>query len=1495
MIGPRQRHILFAMTICLLMIINPVFPATGDEGTVPAEGAHYLGSGSYIENKGQFDDGLLFIGTTGFGRIGFCKGSVLFDVRDGDGGSVVRYEFQGADPVVPKGSGDLIAQYNYFIGNDPGEWVTGSRSFEHVVYEDLYDGIDLVYGGREGMPKYEFRVAPGADPGQIAIRVEGGSIRTDGENLFVETPSGTLVDSGLLLIQGMTMVKGSFKPINEVTFGFEVGDYDMSRELIIDPEISYSSMMGGTGMDTGIGTVVDTSAYIYVLSHTSSSDFPMTAGTYDGTLGGSGDLLISKLDPSGSTLIAATYFGGTSGEDYSRCGIALGTDGNIVVGGDTRAEDLPITAGSFDQSYGTCGDMYVACFNSDLDTLVFSTWLGGHETDYFGAITVADDGTIYVTGGTESTDSASDPYPTSASAFRRTKGESGSGSEDPIVSRISQDGSTLLASTYLGGDGDDRGTAIRTDADGKVYVAGWTEASDFPTTTDGYDKTQNGNSDCFACVFDASLTTQSYSTFFGGPEDEGGDDTIISMDVGETGTIYLAGYTTSTNLPTDVNSYQESNGGSSDGFVAAIQGNTLLKCTYFGGTGLDLITGLVLDNIGNVIMVGASGSTDYPLTLDAQQKTMAGAGFIGDCSFSILAPDLSTLYYSTYYGGNADDMIRSVLCTPDGSLYFSGSTASNDYPVTHDLGALPDTNGNSVLMMCGGFSARDPTVVHSLDIYCDVNFTEKTAIRDHGETLYIEIKGTDANATTRDGTRVNLTYIKGSCANHSVWLRETDLNTGTYRGSFRIMGKTAFYENVTVYSKVDPAKRKMFTVDTPVRLTDLPRKVTLNEHDQLYLDTVNLGWCEEPIWNWTSNAPWLTFASGNISGIPVNKDVGKNYYGFVNITNGMGRYSEEKVLFEVLNLPPTLIGTDILSCNEDEYYEVDFDCDEDGEGKILYRMETVSRWLSIDVYNGTIYGTPGNNDLGEDSVYLQVDDGNGGISRHRFNVTVNNINDRPKIKTADVTKISQGTPLKMRYEVEDIDPGDSHTWYLFAEGVDWLAMSATGSLNGTPTEDDIGVFHLNITVMDSGGLSDSHEFDLTVENVNDAPRFVDAPVDASVLAGMRFTFDVNATDPDRSDAIEYSISSVPQTDISIDNRTGLIDWEASLSWFDEPPYEMRVTVEITDGKLKTATSFDIDVMTTLPPASVLVSPPNGKKVGKDASRLEWTGSDPENDPIKYDIYLGESEGFVISLKSELRIISGYSGTGLDPDGLEPGKKYYWTVIPNDGGSDGTCSSGVFSFTLNKPPKLPTIELQQAFVGEQFKLSVKAGDDDQGDLSNLVYSLEQSPEGMTIASGTGLITWTPRPDQAMLFSVIVNASDGYDKAVASFTIEVHKKSAEGGSGGLVIMALVAVVILLCIGVVLFLVIRKRSKGNKEEQEEHVSVKDEDKAPQVAGVTNVPLTPTEAHAHLGKGSKKVSYEELYGAPAPQTEMVDMTTTELRDYIHDQVQELEELKEE
>ncbi|MGA1820800.1 MAG: Ig domain-containing protein, partial [Thermoplasmatota archaeon] len=397
-------------------------------------------------------------------------------------------------------------------------------------------------------------------------------------------------------------------------------------------------------------------------------------------------------------------------------------------------------------------------------------------------------------------------------------------------------------------------------------------------------------------------------------------------------------------------------------------------------------------------------------------------------------------------------------------------------------------------------------------------------------------------------------------------------------------------------------------------------------------------------------------------------------------------------------------------------------------------------------------------------------------------------------------------------------------------------------------------------------------------------------------SGETFTFDVDAQDFDVDDELTYSISSIPESDISIDKVSGEILWKASIKWFNEEPYNLKVDVSASDGEFAIKHRFTINVGITLPPESELVSPQDGVRTSFMNTVLAWIGEDPEGDKITYSVYLGVTEVFVSSLKEETLFISDYDGNSISADGLEAGVKYYWTVIPNDGSSFGTCSNGVRSFRVNSPPEVRSIGLQEIKAGVPFKLIVSGSDIDAEDKTDLKYSLDECPDGMTISEGTGMIKWTPRSDQVMLHKVVVNVSDGIDSSKVMFTIDVLEGDGSGSLSMLFIAGPALIIVLIVVGIFFFI----RSRRSKEE--EHAE--EEDLEEQIIGgfseevqaqiKCDVALTPTEAHSHLGKGSKKVSYEELYGMQSPPKQEEGMTTRELKDFITDQIEELAAMEE-
>jgi hypothetical protein len=660
----------------------------------------------------------------------------------------------------------------------------------------------------------------------------------------------------------------------------------------------------------------------------------------------------------------------------------------------------------------------------------------------------------------------------------------------------------------------------------------------------------------------------------------------------------------------------------------------------------------------------------------------------------------------------------------------------------------------------------------------------------------------------------------------------------------------------------------------------------------------NKGWSDEVTWTFHTDVSWLSFDIGSLvlSGIPRNDDVGKAEV-WLTLRDTAGHKDEHNFIVRVKNTAPSLEWDNQTTVIQDESYNINFHSDDESLGDTEYHLATDAWWLSMDKYTGILTGIPTNAEVGIYWVRVWVTDGNEGENVLNFELSVSNKNDPPVILKTDITTVLQGENFRRDYDVEDMDEMDTHEWFLTTDA-SWLSIdNGTGLLSGIPGPEDVGSYSVDLQVVDSGGLSDSRSFIITVENVNDKPFFTKIPEDTSIISGRSFEFDVNASDHDEHDTLKFSISSLPVTDITINKHNGQIYWEASVDWFTKIPYRLDAEVVITDGELSNTHRFSIFVEITSPPLSTLISPPDGLKANYQNTQLEWEGHDPEGEDISYDIFIGETKVFVSSRKEETLFISGFNGLSIATDGLEPGKVYYWTVIPSDGSSMGVCSNGVFSFRLNSPPTLSSIGLQEGQVGVQFKLLLQGSDGDQEDQIDLVYSLVEGPEGLQVDQDTGLIKWKPRADQVMLHKVVVRVSDGTDDTDVSFTIDV-KSNGVISSDQFVFASLIGVLILVIVLILAFVFFRikrpKKKDGqiNKVSEEQVIGSSDDEETPKVK--CDVALSPTEAHAHLGKGSAAVSYEELYGSPAPKMEDKGMTTKELKNFIHEQINELEKMEE-
>jgi beta-propeller repeat-containing protein len=593
------------------------------------------------------------------------------------------------------GAGKLPGTVNYLQGRDPQQWRTGIATYRQVRYEAVYPGVDLVYYGNQRQLEYDFLVAPGADPGQIRLAFAGAQqVRLDGRgDLLLATPGGTVRQHKPFvyqLIQGKKRAvpgkyvllpqaeKRSTPNTRQVTF--KVGAYDRRLPLVIDPMLVYATYLGGSSNDEGVGIAVDGTGSVYVTGKTSSGDFPTTASAFDTTFN-SGDAYVTKLNPSGSSIVYSTYLGGSSDDDGS--GIAVDGAGSAYVTGETFSADFPVTLGALDTTFSGNSDAYVAKLNPTGSALLYSTYLGGTTTIVGGSdeegqdIAVDAAGSAYVTGYTFSAN-----FPTTPGAYDETaNGNAALGEGDVFVAKLDPTGSALVYSTYLV-TGLTRSWRIAVDGAGSAYVTALASIPGF-ATPGAFDTTLDGPNDAFVAKLDPAGSSLIYGTYLGGSDSDGAFG-FVGIAVDSAGNAYVTGQTRSTDFPTTAGAFDATLGGFADGFVTKLDatGSTLLYSTYLGGSDFDLGAGIAVDGAGSAYVAGDTGSADFPTTADAFDTSFAG---LIDVFVAKLNPSLSgpaSLVYSTYLGGSKFEQSLDIAVDGAGAAYVTGNNDNGDFPAT---------------------------------------------------------------------------------------------------------------------------------------------------------------------------------------------------------------------------------------------------------------------------------------------------------------------------------------------------------------------------------------------------------------------------------------------------------------------------------------------------------------------------------------------------------------------------------------------------------------------------------------------------------------------------------------------------------------------------------------------------------------------------------------------------------------------------------------------
>lgn len=600
--------------------------------------------------------------------------------------AVLRMNLVGArSGAVPVATSELPGKVNYLLGNDPSRWLTDIPTYGKATYREVYPGIDVVYYGTRGQLEYDFVVRPGASPQSIALRFDGAKrIDIDAKgDLVLKTAAQVIRNHKPRIYQVVDgrehVIAGGYVRRDGSQIGFDVGPYDATRPLVIDPVLVYSTFVGGvTKAQDRLevrGIAVDSSGNTYVTGLTGSA-LPATPGAYEATYNGFTDVFVSKFDATGSTLLYSTYIGGQSGD--AAYGIAVDISGNAYVTGHTSSLDFPTTAGALDRQIDTyLDDAFVAKLNATGSELIYSTYLGGRWSDAmngYASIAVDDSGNAYVAAGTTSND-----FPTTPGAFDPTY----NGEEDAFVTKLNASGSGLIYSTFVGGRFLDIPEGLAIDSSGNAYISGITGSANFPTTAGALDLTLNGTRDAFVTKLNASGSALVYSTYVGGSAVDEADG--IALDT--SGNAYIAGATTSSDFPVTGEAFQKRihpivvgpNSNVTDAFAAKLNstGSNLVYATYFGGTGSDRPRGIAVDRGGFAIIVGESFSTGFPLErpLDVRPGPRLFVGSLISFNRTGSAP-----VYSTYLGGTG----QGVAVDAAGNAYVAGYASSPDFPTTPD-------------------------------------------------------------------------------------------------------------------------------------------------------------------------------------------------------------------------------------------------------------------------------------------------------------------------------------------------------------------------------------------------------------------------------------------------------------------------------------------------------------------------------------------------------------------------------------------------------------------------------------------------------------------------------------------------------------------------------------------------------------------------------------------------------------------------------------------
>ncbi len=647
----------------------------------------------FIANAGQISDKeVIFYANTLTGKVLITqKGEILYLISRIEKDKliktiVLKEEFDTEYFKTIKGEEASITKVNYFKGNLQTKWKNNLKTYNLINLGEIYKGIELKLKAYGNNIEKLFFVNPCADINDIKIRLKGTKeiqINKNGEleaitkfgNIIFTKPKAYQIIKGKRVdvkveyeirqkAKGERLKDEEKSEIKEnslliahnlsLVYGFKVGNYDKSKELVIDPLLS-STFLGGEADDKAYAIAIDSMGNIYVAGESLSANFPTKSGVYDTSYNSQFDAFVSKFNNDLTTLKFSTYLGGDS-DDRAKC-ITINSKGEILVAGTALSSNFPTTpdaymptgnSGTFitkldsdltnilastyfvyqliysipsiktdsnDDIYFATSGSLVCKINNNLSSLLASKDIGGNGATEITYLDIGQSGNIYVTGWTNAPD-----FPITPGAYDTYF--SGPEFGHIYITKLDSGLASILASTFLNIGYSD---SLILDTNENAYVVGYTDQQNFPVTSGAYDTSPNGNDDGFIAKLDSSLSFLLASTFLGDID----KDHIESIDIGVNGDVYVTGWTWSLNFPTTANAYDTSNTSSEEIFISKFDNNltSLLSSTYFGGIGWEKTNFITLDNNENVYIAGATSSyIQFPISNNTYD-TLYNGGF----------------------------------------------------------------------------------------------------------------------------------------------------------------------------------------------------------------------------------------------------------------------------------------------------------------------------------------------------------------------------------------------------------------------------------------------------------------------------------------------------------------------------------------------------------------------------------------------------------------------------------------------------------------------------------------------------------------------------------------------------------------------------------------------------------------------------------------------------------------------------------------------------